>query len=286
MMQRVGMAIGAGLAAALLFAVKGTLLAMALACLAPLPIVIATLGWGLDMGALAAAIASVGAAVVVDPLAGGWFAVSIGLPAWLLSFLGQLRRGRLFAFYPFAVARTDDKTWFPVGDIVAVAALIGAIVGAGALASLVLVYGGYHKGVDALAAELVPELRGALDGAMTLPGGVSVEEFAALIVRARAMTCAPAPASATATARPTPREAPVTNATRLPSFMLSSTICCAADRGGAAPPGGALRQRRLTRQKFGRRPVDPVSIRPRYALRCCATPPSDARFGVKEAIAG
>ena len=41
MMQRIGMAIGAGLAAALLFAVvaKGTLLAMALACLAPLPIV-------------------------------------------------------------------------------------------------------------------------------------------------------------------------------------------------------------------------------------------------------
>jgi hypothetical protein len=185
MMQRVGMAIGAGLAAALLFAVmaKGTLLAMALAYLAPLPIVIATLGWGLDMGALAAAIASVGAAIVVDPLSGGLFAVSIGLPAWLLSFLGLLRRGRLYPFYPFASAKTDDKTWFPIGGIVAAAALIGAIVGAGALASLVLVYGGYQKGVDALAAELVPDLKDALDDAMMLPRGVSVEEFAALIVR-------------------------------------------------------------------------------------------------------
>jgi hypothetical protein len=185
MMQRVGMAIGAGLAAALLFAVmaKGTLLAMALAYLAPLPIVIATLGWGLDMGALAAAIASVGAAVAVDPLSGGLFAVSIGLPAWLLSFLGLLRGGRLYPFNPFAAAGTDDKAWFPVGGIVAVAALIGAIVGAGALASLVLVYGGYHKGVNALAAELVPDLQDALDGVMTLPGGVSVQEFAVLIVR-------------------------------------------------------------------------------------------------------
>ena len=182
MMQRIGMAIGAGLAAALLFAVmaKGTLLAMALAYLAPLPIVIATLGWGLDMGALAVAIASVGAAVVVDPLSGGLFAVSIGLPSWLLSFLCLLRGARL---NPFSAARTDDKTWFPVGGIVAVAALVGAIVGGGALISLVLVYGGYYKGVDALAAELLPDLREALDGVMTLPGGVSVEEFAALIVR-------------------------------------------------------------------------------------------------------
>jgi hypothetical protein len=185
MMQRIGMAIGAGLAAALLFAVmaKGTLLAMALAYLAPLPIVIATLGWGLDMGALAAAIASIGAGIVVDPLSGGLFAVSIGLPAWLLSFLGLLRGGRRFPLNLLFAKGTDDKAWFPIGGIVAVAALIGALVGAGALASLVLVYGGYHKGVEALAAELVPDLKDALDGVMTLPGGVSIEEFAALIVR-------------------------------------------------------------------------------------------------------
>ena len=49
MMQRIGIAIGAGLAAALLFALtaKDTMLAATLASLAPLPIVIAALGWGL-----------------------------------------------------------------------------------------------------------------------------------------------------------------------------------------------------------------------------------------------
>ena len=79
MMQRFGMAIGAGLAAALLFAVmaKGTLLAVALAYLAPLPIVIATLGWGLDMGALAAVVAGAVRAGVVDPCPAALFASSI-----------------------------------------------------------------------------------------------------------------------------------------------------------------------------------------------------------------
>ncbi len=181
MMQRFGMAIGAGLAAALLFAVmaKGTILAIMLAYLAPLPIVIATLGWGLDMGALAVVIASVVAAILVDPLSGGLFAASIALPAWLLSFVALLPRERL---YPFA-APNGQKAWFPVGGIVAIAALAGAGIGAGALASLVLVYGGYHKGVEALAAELVPDLRDAFDGVMSLPDGLTIEEFAALIVR-------------------------------------------------------------------------------------------------------
>jgi hypothetical protein len=181
MMQRFGMAIGAGLAAALLFAVmaKGTLLAMALAYLAPLPIVIATLGWGLDMGALAATIASVAAAILVDPLSGGLFAASIALPAWLLSFIAVLPRERL---YPIAAA-AGDKSWFPVGGIVAVAALIGALLGAGELASLALASGGYENGVEAGAAEITPALTEMLDGVMTLPGGATVEQVAALIVR-------------------------------------------------------------------------------------------------------
>ena len=58
MLHRYIVAIGAGCAAALLFIVsaQSSALAMALAYLAPLPIMIATLGWGLDAGAIAAAI--------------------------------------------------------------------------------------------------------------------------------------------------------------------------------------------------------------------------------------
>ena len=183
MMQRISIAIGAGLAAALLFAVmaKGTLLAMMLAYLAPLPIVIATLGWGLDMGALAAGVASVVVADLVGALSGAVFAASVALPAWLLSFAAVWPRAR---FYPRAAAANGEKTWFPVGGIVAVAALIGGLVGAGVLASLVImIYGGYHKGVESVAAQLIPSLTDALDGVMTLPAGVSIEDFAATIVR-------------------------------------------------------------------------------------------------------
>ena len=99
MMQRIGMAIGAGLAAALLFAVmaKGTFLAVTLAYLAPLPIVIVTLGWGLDMGGLAVVVAGAVAAALLDPLPGGLFAAAIALPAWLLSAAALLPRDRLFA---------------------------------------------------------------------------------------------------------------------------------------------------------------------------------------------
>ena len=58
MLHRFIVAIGAGCAAALLFVVsaQSSVLAMALAYLAPLPIMIATLGWGLDAGAIAGAI--------------------------------------------------------------------------------------------------------------------------------------------------------------------------------------------------------------------------------------
>ena len=70
MVQRIAMASAPGSAPALLFAVmaKGTPLATTLAYLAPLPIVIATLGWGVDMGAVAALdVACGGVAALLDP---------------------------------------------------------------------------------------------------------------------------------------------------------------------------------------------------------------------------
>jgi hypothetical protein len=181
MMQRFGMAIGAGLAAALLFAVvaKGTLLAMALACLAPLPIVIVTLGWGLDMGALAAVVAGAVAAGMIDPLSGVIFFCSVALPGWVLSALAMLRRDWLFS----NEAANGERPWFPIGGLVAVAALFGALVGAAELAALIIPYGGYQRGVEAFAEELVPSLTEAVDGVVTLPEGLSIKDLAAFFTR-------------------------------------------------------------------------------------------------------
>ena len=54
MIHRFAVAVGAGCAAAFLFAVSAQTspLAMTLAYLAPLPIMIATMGWGVDAGAI------------------------------------------------------------------------------------------------------------------------------------------------------------------------------------------------------------------------------------------
>ncbi len=86
MLHRFVVAIGAGCAAALLFAVsaQSSILAMALAYLAPLPIMIATLGWGLDAGAIAAAISIAVLAVVAEPVSALVFAASVAAPAWAL----------------------------------------------------------------------------------------------------------------------------------------------------------------------------------------------------------
>ena len=89
MLHRFVVAIGAGCAAALLFVVsaQSSIQAKALAYLAPLPIMIATLGWGLDSGAIAAAISIAALAVILAPmpLSALVFAASVaGIPAWAL----------------------------------------------------------------------------------------------------------------------------------------------------------------------------------------------------------
>jgi Predicted membrane protein (DUF2232) len=180
MPQRIGIAIGAGLAAALLFAVtaKGTMLAFLLAYLAPLPIIIVSLGWGVDLGALAGFFAGAAIGGALEPLSGALFFATIALPAWIISFFAMLPRDRFWRPAP-----TGAQVWTPVGMLVALCALIGATIGLAGFVSLIVVYGGYAKGVEALAAALTPDLSEAFDELLALPSGYSVEEFASLIVR-------------------------------------------------------------------------------------------------------
>ena len=99
MVHRFAVAIGAGCAAAFLFAVSAQTspLAMALAYLAPLPIMIATMGWGVDAGAVAAATSVAGLALLAEPLSGLLYAASVAAPAWVS---GRIRRrARLHAIW-------------------------------------------------------------------------------------------------------------------------------------------------------------------------------------------
>jgi hypothetical protein len=189
MINRFGVPIGAGLAAALLFAVtvKGTAIAMALAYLAPLPIMIATLGWGALSGAFACALACAGTAIVVEPLSGLLFALTIAAPGWALAALAILPGARLSwrkAETPSTFSTAPSPVeWVSPGAIVTVAAARGARISLGAIAALMLVYGGYEKGLQSFAEALQPAIEDATGGGAMLPEGQTAGEFALSIVR-------------------------------------------------------------------------------------------------------
>ena len=141
MLHRFVVAIGAGCAAALLFAVsaQSSLLAMTLAYLAPLPIMIATLGWGLDGGAIAAAIAIAVLAVVAEPLSALVFAGSVAVPAWVLAAFSVSPLARYFKRL-----KPDAPVHAPLGAIISLAALLGMLGSVAVLTTVIVMYGGYR----------------------------------------------------------------------------------------------------------------------------------------------
>jgi len=126
MMQIVLVGLGAGAAAALLFAsvVSGSIAAVFLFYLAPLPILIAALGWSHVAGLIAAALAT----AVVSLLSGVFFIAVpvIAFGAWWLGYLTLLAR-------PAANGGGSAVEWYPVGRLVLWAAVIGTFVVAAAV---------------------------------------------------------------------------------------------------------------------------------------------------------
>jgi hypothetical protein len=122
MMQIALIGVAAGAASALLFAsvASGTLLAIPLFYLAPLPILIAAVGWSHLAGLIAAVVAAASLAAVL----GGFFFISfligIGLPAWWLGYLALLARS--------GGPAPEHLEWYPVGRIVLWAAVLAAVV--------------------------------------------------------------------------------------------------------------------------------------------------------------
>lgn len=123
-MMQIGLiGIAAGAASALLFAsvASGSLLSIPLFYLAPLPILIAAVGWS----HLAALIAAVFAAASLAVVLGGFFFVTflvgVGLPAWWLGYLALLAR-------PGADPKAEALEWYPIGRIVIWAAVLGGLI--------------------------------------------------------------------------------------------------------------------------------------------------------------
>lgn len=173
MLHRFAVALGAGCAAAFLFAVSAQTspLAMMLAYLAPLPIMIATMGWGVSAGAIAAAVSVAGLTLLAEPLTGLLYAGSVAAPAWMLAAWAVAPVARYF--------RARSPPYPSVGSIVTLASAIG-MVGAGAvLTAIIVVYGGYFEGAKQVAATLATLASDAFDA----KDGDQARAFAETLVR-------------------------------------------------------------------------------------------------------
>jgi hypothetical protein len=118
MMQIVLIGLGAGAAAALLFAsvASGSIIATVLFYLAPLPILIAALGWSHWAALVAVLSAATGLAALLGIYFVTAFLIGVGVPAWWLGYLALLAR-------PTDVPAAVE--WYPIGRLVLWAALIG-----------------------------------------------------------------------------------------------------------------------------------------------------------------
>jgi hypothetical protein len=121
MLQIVLVGLGAGAAAALLFAsvASGSILATLLFYLAPLPILIAALGWSHLAGLVATFTAAAGLGATLGLYFFSAFLIGVGLPAWWLGYLALLAR-------PVGANGSMRLEWYPIGRLVLWAATIGA----------------------------------------------------------------------------------------------------------------------------------------------------------------
>jgi hypothetical protein len=128
-------AMAAGCASALMFAsiISGALISLVLFWLAPLPLMVAALGWG----PLCATVGGIGAATGLGLIFGLpfciAFALSVAFPAWRLGHLALLRRS-----LP-AATPADDSTpveWYSVGRLLLWIAAFAAVTTTAALLTL------------------------------------------------------------------------------------------------------------------------------------------------------
>jgi Predicted membrane protein (DUF2232) len=192
---------GAGLAAALLCLVgqQGTLPSIAVAYLAPLPIMIATLNFGQMTGLAATAVATgtitlylairppdnwgVGLA---SPLVFGCiFALTQGLPAWWLARLARLGRSDAAARWSDEDRSAGERLltiYYPLSRILAYAALGSFAIVILTLGILVIDAGGYEAIIDRWAAKIAPSILEVI-GTRELPAGADLQDLARFYIK-------------------------------------------------------------------------------------------------------
>jgi hypothetical protein len=160
MMQIVLVGLGAGAAAALLFAsvASGVILSVFLFYLAPLPILIAALGWSHWAGLVAAVAAAACLGLAFGMFFFAAFLSGIGGPAWWLGYLALMGR-------PAMNGGGSHLEWYPPGRLVLWAAILGALVVTAGLAG----FGGDEQTIHGA-------LKSALDRMLRLQARMAADE--------------------------------------------------------------------------------------------------------------
>ena len=166
MMRIVLIGICAGAAAALLFAsvTSGALLSIPLFYLAPLPIMIAGLGWSHSAAVTAALTGALALAIAFGPIFFFTFLAGAGIPAAWLCYLTMLAR-------PVGNGGEPTLEWYPPGRLVMWAAVLAALVVVVAIPNFGTDADSFRAGLrSALMNILRVETDAPADAAPTLPG--------------------------------------------------------------------------------------------------------------------
>jgi hypothetical protein len=183
-MMQIGLiGISAGAAAALLFAsvTSGSLLSVLLFYLAPLPMLIAGLGWSHWSALIGAAFGALAIAGMFGSVFFLGFLASAALPAWWLGYLAMLAR-------PVPAAGnggTPALEWYPPGRLVMWAAILAALVVLVAILNFGADAESYRAAMrHALARLLQVETGAPAGGTLSVPGVSNANELIDFLVAA------------------------------------------------------------------------------------------------------
>ena len=136
MMTGLLIALAAGLASATMFAsiISGALISLVLFYLAPLPLMVAALGWGSATALIGGVIAALGLGLMFGIPYMAAFALTVALPAWWLGHITLLARP--VSDDPQLANLSPALDWYPTGRILAWAAVFASITTISALFTL------------------------------------------------------------------------------------------------------------------------------------------------------
>jgi hypothetical protein len=182
-LSSLGVAIGAGLASALLFVVsaKGTLPALLLAYFSPLPLMIATLGFGQWTALVGAILGSALVAVTLSATAGPFYAIGLALPAWLVCIVA-LRGAPPPEIRPSAQTSPADSNAAPQRALAIATVIFSLSVSTGAVLVGAL-NGGVEPALSLLADRLTPLLSDLKSASTNFPEDLDPAWLARFIVR-------------------------------------------------------------------------------------------------------